>query len=219
MTTLVLIRHAQTDSNVSGPNPLMSGWTDLPLNAVGLQQASQLRKRWQHETPVAAVYSSPLTRAQETAAAVEAVSANSMGLVPELREINCGHLDGRPVSQVQREHPELWQRNLEQNDDDFRWPGGESYRELRQRCLRALHQIAARHPDERVAVVTHAGVISQVLGWIHGFRPARWEAYRPQNTSLTLITWERSDVRLLTFDDHRHLDGLREPASMHRHGE
>jgi broad specificity phosphatase PhoE len=95
--------------------------------------------------------------------------------------------------------------NLRQEDDRLRWPGGESYREFRARCLGALRSLARAHPGGRVAVVTHAGVISQVIGHITGAGAARWEAGRPGTTALTEVEWWRGSARVVRFDDRDHL--------------
>lgn len=217
LTTLILIRHAQTDSNIAGPNPLMSGWTDSPLNRAGHEQLECLRARFRNESAIAAVYSSPLTRARETAASIAQVYAKTVELLDDLREINCGEVDGQPIELVKKSDAERWERNLLQEDDDFRWPAGESYRELRERSLRVIRHIAARHVGECVAVVTHAGVISQILGALHGYRPAQWEAFRPHNTSLTTVRWSEEGGQIETFDDYRHLVALTAPANASTH--
>lgn len=204
-TTLVLIRHAQTDSNIAGPNPRLSGWTDLPLNATGEQQVARLRRRFTREPPIAAIYASPLSRARQTALSVAPASPTPIQFDGDLREINCGELDGLPLALVQQRHPNLWEQNQRQDDDDFRWPGGESYREFRARCLRGIARIAERHRGERVVVVTHAGLVTQVLGELHGVRPAQWSRFRPENTSLTEVRWNGRSAELVVFNDHRHL--------------
>ena len=104
-----------------------------------------------------------------------------------MREIYCGRLEGVPLVEVQRRYPFLWQANLRQADDDFHWPGGESYRDFRRRALRAVGAIAAAHPGELVMIVTHAGVIAQVLGALNGIRAARWEPFRPSNARRAIL--------------------------------
>jgi broad specificity phosphatase PhoE len=106
-----------------------------------------------------------------------------------LCEIDCGAADGLSVRAVQERYPREWARNLEEVDPDFRWPGGESYRELRARSLCAVRDIAAAHRGQRVVVVTHAGVISQLLGWLAGHSAARWSPLRPRNGSVTELAW------------------------------
>ena len=214
-TRLVLIRHAHTESNGSGPGLRMSGWTDLPLTSLGWWQVERLAQRMRSGAEAfAALYASPLQRTRDTARAVVPVSLGPLQLEPLLREIHCGDFDGLPVEEVRRKAPELWEANLRQDDADFRWPGGESYRELRARSLAALHSLAARHPGQRVAVVTHAGVISQVLGALAGTSPARWEDFRPGNTALTEVAWSEEGGRCLSFDDRSHLCEVPAPIAV-----
>lgn len=206
-TRLVLIRHGQTASNGGAPGMRMSGWTDLPLTEQGQHQAELLRRRLEAGPPFAAIYTSPLRRARDTALGLCEAGLGPLRVWEDLREIHCGDVDGTPVDEVQRHFPEHWEANLRQEDEDFRWPGGESYREFRERCLRAIRAIAAAHPGERVVVVTHSGLISQVLGAVHGFSPARWESFRPDNTALTELDWSGARGVLVRFDDKLHLAG------------
>jgi broad specificity phosphatase PhoE len=127
---------------------------------------------------------------------------------PSLREICCGVLDGWPVAEVEQVYPDLWQANLSRSDDDFGWPGGETYRGFRNRVLRAIRRIARLHRGGRVAVVTHAGVISQIIGSLAGQPAARWQLFRPAPASLTELRWHGDVCRVLRFDDRRHLRGL-----------
>jgi broad specificity phosphatase PhoE len=198
-STLVLVRHGHTVMNGGSPDPVMCGWTDLPLTPLGEQQAALL----EGTLGAGVVYTSPLRRARDTArrcaAGVDPIAD------PALREIGCGRLEGVPIRQVQRDHPEAWARNAAQTDDDFRWPGGESYAELRRRAVGAISAIAARHPAARVAIVTHAGVITQLLGHLTGTRPARWSAFRVGNASLTEVRWAGDRGELLAYDVRAHL--------------
>ena len=135
--------------------------------------------------------------------------AESTGLpvtpIPQLKEIYCGEVEGLTLEHVQRAYGSHWRANLRQDDPEFRWPGGESYREFHTRCLAGIEQIAARHRGQRVAVVTHAGAICQLIGHIRGTSPARWDSYRPANASVTVLEWHDGSGTLLTFDDRAHL--------------
>lgn len=201
---LILIRHGHTSGNARGEQAPMSGWTDLPLSAAGRQQARRLVARVRPLLRGARVYSSSSRRAMETAALM------TDGRVPitpldALREINCGAVDGRSLAEVRLLHPALWIANQRQDDPDFRWPGGESYREFRARCLGAMQDLAGRHPGARLLVVTHAGFISQVVGAVRGVGPAQWEAFRPANCSLTTVIWRAHGGQVVAFDDTDHL--------------
>jgi broad specificity phosphatase PhoE len=204
VTRLLLIRHAHTVSNV-GSGTALSGRTDVPLSSRGRHEVERLRSRAWGGIPFAAVYTSPLERARDTASALEVVGGRPTRVCPALQEIDCGTLDGLPLDYVRHRYPDLWAANLRQADDRFRWPGGESYREFRSRCLRAIRDIARAHRGEYVAIVTHAGVISQIVGALQGISAASWERNRPGNASVTEIAWARGTGALIRFDDRSHL--------------
>jgi len=205
-TALLLIRHGHTLSNGGDPSPRMSGWTDLPLSARGFEQVRLLARRLAGTAPFDRIYTSPLSRARDTARPLAAAALGAVEVCEALKEIDCGRVDGWPIARVQREYPDHWMANLRQLDDDFRWPGGESYRELRRRSVRAARFFAARHPGGRVAVVTHAGVICQLIGHLSGTPAARWEAMRPDNASITEVRWRGDGGELVVFNDRCHLE-------------
>jgi broad specificity phosphatase PhoE len=153
-------------------------------------------------------YASPSRRAIATAVALPARLLEPVQL-QSLQEIDCGHLDGWLLSEVKERYPGLWSRNLGQDDDTFRWPGGESYEQFRLRVIRTARAIAARHCGERVLAFTHTGFVSQLLGCLAGARPAEWEQFRPGNASITEVRWDRrGEASVVRYDDRSHLEGL-----------
>jgi broad specificity phosphatase PhoE len=210
-TTLVLVRHAHVPDNDCGPDARLCGWYDAPLSPLGGRQVARLCAALEAGPRPAALYTSPLQRARQTAEGVAAVLGIPAVAVAGLREINCGELDGLPLVEVQRQHPDIWARNMAQTDDEFRWPGGESYREFRTRVLQTARHLSTSHPGERILIVTHAGVISQILGAIAGASAARWEDFRPGNASITSLRWNGSLGTVLRFGERRHLEGLSGP--------
>ncbi|MFO7178604.1 MAG: histidine phosphatase family protein, partial [Pseudomonadota bacterium] len=197
---LVLVRHGQTAGNMAGLSARMSGLTDLPLTDQGVREARATARALAREPRPDVIYTSPLARARTTAGILAEVLPAPLVVEPSLCEIDCGDADGLPLSEVQRRYPEAWARNLSQNDPDFRWPSGESYREFRARVLAGTRRIAAAHRGERVLVVTHAGVVSQLIGFHFGVGPERWELFRPRNCSITELAWYRDTIRVLRFD-------------------
>jgi broad specificity phosphatase PhoE len=139
--------------------------------------------------PFAALYTSPLRRAFETASSIAAVFGLVTIPLPDAGEIRCGVLDGAPLEMIQKEHAEVWAQNVAQDDDGFRWPGGESYAEFRQRVRGAFSDISRSHAGDTVIVVTHAGVIAQVIGILKGITAARWDVARPAHGAVTEIRW------------------------------
>jgi broad specificity phosphatase PhoE len=121
-----------------------------------------------------------------------------------LREIGCGAVEGLPLEEVKRRFPDVWARNEAQSDDTFAWPGGESYRAFRARVLAGLAEIAAAHPGQRIAVVTHAGVVAQVFGAIRGRSPAVWDADRPEPLSASEVTWANGSPQTIVSFNQSH---------------
>lgn len=191
-TTLLLIRHAEVDNGSEGGR--LCGWLDLPLSRQGRQHLEQLRAQGTSVARPDVLYSSPLKRAMQTGTLLADIWRLALRCDAGLREIHCGRLEGWPIERVLRRHPDLWQRNLDQDDDDFTWPGGESYGGFRVRVLEALERIAARHPNARVAVVTHAGVITQVWNLLEGWPAAAWSRHRGPPLAVTRIAWSGGPI-------------------------
>jgi broad specificity phosphatase PhoE len=141
-TTLVLIRHAEAAEHDCKGHLRLCGWLDVPLTQQGRVQAEHPRLISAQLGAVADLYTSSLNRAIETARPL----ADALGLKPRarrtLREISCGWLEGLPVSEVRTCYPDVWQANVAQTDETFRWPGGESYRGFRRRVLRSIRRLA-----------------------------------------------------------------------------
>ena len=142
MTTLLLVRHGETDWNAERR---WQGHADVPLNARGLEQARALGERLSAE-PVDAIYSSDLSRARDTAAVVGKRLGVAVVLDADLREIDVGPIEGLTAEEARGF--DGWQ--------------GEPKEAHAARVLRAVHSIAERHPGERVLVVTHGGSLRRI---------------------------------------------------------
>jgi broad specificity phosphatase PhoE len=141
VTTLLLVRHGETDWNAEGR---LQGHTDRPLNDYGRRQARALADRLADDG-VTAVYASDLIRARETAEIVAERLGLPVGVDPDLRERNWGNWEGLTGSERDRvEHV------------------GEAVDAHEERVLRAVRRIAERHPGERVVVVTHGGSLRRI---------------------------------------------------------
>ena len=142
MTTLLLVRHGETDWNADGR---LQGQTDRPLSDYGRRQARKLAGELEGEE-LEAIYSSDLARARETAEIVGERLGLPVELDPELREKDWGTWEG--LTAVERDRVEFV---------------GESTQAHQERILGALRRIAERHPrDCRVLVVTHGGSMRRV---------------------------------------------------------
>lgn len=194
-TTFLLARHGETEWNRDGR---WQGQSDVALSALGLAQARALGQRLAPE-PVAAIYSSDLIRARATAEAIAGILRRPapVHLDRRLREVDVGRIAGLTRREVAETFPEFWAA-LKEYPVDTRFPGGETFRELEARALEAVQEIATRHPDETVLVVTHGGVIRSVVAWVLGLDAERRGRLLLDNCGLTVIEWgERPRLRTL----------------------
>ena len=152
MTTILLARHGETDWNRENR---FQGHADPPLNETGRAQAAELAAALANE-PLAAVYSSPLRRAFETAQIVGAPHGLEPVPVDALREVDVGSWQGLTRAEIEERFPEQFARWL---DYEQGWDDGESYDEMGQRVLAALLELAATHEGERILAVSHGGPV------------------------------------------------------------
>ncbi|RME88118.1 MAG: alpha-ribazole phosphatase [Anaerolineae bacterium] len=158
MTRLYLIRHGETDWNVEGR---WQGQANVPLNARGRAQAARLAQALK-DVPFDAVYSSDLARARETAEALARLKGLPVHEDPRLREIHQGEWQGMLVTEIQARYAERFERR---KSDPLRVapPGGETVAKVRERVVRALEEILAKHPGGTVAVVSHGFALAVAL--------------------------------------------------------
>jgi probable phosphoglycerate mutase len=150
VTTILLARHGETDWN---REQRFQGWADPPLNATGRAQAVDLSVELMPEE-LAAVYSSPLRRAYETAEVVAATRGLEPVTVTALREVDVGSWSGLTREEIEHRFPEQYTRWL-----DYRqgWEDGETYEQMAERVVPALLDLAAVHEGQRILAVTHGG--------------------------------------------------------------
>lgn len=207
-TEFWVVRHGESTWNVDGR---YQGQTDVPLSPVGMLQASTLAERLTGQT-FAAVYSSDLLRASQTAHTVaeRLAGAPRVQLDPGLREINVGELAGLVIGDIKQKFPD-YLTALQTDPWATRRPGGESMEDLFNRCGGAFHAIRARHPGERVLVFTHGGVVRVAVGLALGGVPANaWARLSVMNTSITRVLLGADSGMLLGFNDEAHLETLLE---------
>ena len=157
MTTLLLARHGETDWN---RELRIQGSSDIGLNELGRRQAQYLAQELT-DVELDAIYSSDLSRAQATAAAVAATHDLEVNLDPRLRERSFGSWEG-----LTREDISAFPAGSRHD--------GETDDEVRVRVLAAVEEIAANHPGQRVLVVSHGGALNTLWHHALGVRVERW---------------------------------------------
>jgi broad specificity phosphatase PhoE len=155
VTTILLARHGESDWNRSQQ---WQGFADRPLTDLGRRQAVELAHRLA-DTELDAVYSSDLRRARETAETVARAKGLRVEATPDLREVDVGSWEGLTRAEAETRFPDrfaLWLQGQEG------WADGETYEQMSERVVRAIHRIAKTHDGQRVLVVAHGGSIRAV---------------------------------------------------------
>lgn len=202
-TKLLLVRHGETDDN---KNLVFQGQEGRGLNARGRDQAARLAARFvAAKIRPAALVSSDLDRARETADILGRAVGLTAALDPDLREVFLGGWQGLDHEQIAARFPDEWA--AWQRGDDVRRGGGETYADLGDRVTGAIERIAAGHPGEVVAVVSHGAAIKAFVGRVLGLGTAGLRTFRvASNTGVTVVERSAEGVaRLLVWNDAAHL--------------
>lgn len=191
-TELILIRHGFT-VRVNGD------YVHAPLTPMGLQQAAQTGEYLRtSQQPLHGFYSSPLRRARETADAI----GSQINAAPNI-ENGIRELEGREVPALA-----LYEFTsiLDPVEDYLDDRAGKAIRgPVKGRVSASILEIVAAHPNQRVVVVSHSGIISCVLAWCFPEERGEWWLTTVNNCSLTRLSVNGAHVQILGVDETRHL--------------
>ena len=155
---LFLVRHGQTDWNLKGK---IQGSRDIELNDTGIKQAEELSEKLLAENyRFAKIYSSFQKRAAKTAEIISKITNVDYILIDGLQEMNLGEWEGLSWAEVKDKYPieyEEWFVNRRYP----KTPKGESYQDMLDRVLAAIHKIINEN-NKNVIVVTHGAVIMSI---------------------------------------------------------
>jgi broad specificity phosphatase PhoE len=183
MTELLLIRHGETDFN---RQRRWQGQRDLPLNDTGRAQVQALAGGLAG-TGVAAIVTSDLRRARQTAQAVAAATGAPVSIDSRLREIALGAWEGLTRDEIAaRDGARL--DAFRASPSLHRAPGGESAEEVRQRVMAAIRDIVRAHPKDRVAVVSHGLALAAIKVTLLGLPLDSVWNHEPDNAALETLS-------------------------------
>jgi probable phosphoglycerate mutase len=207
-TRILAIRHGQTAWNADGR---IQGHRDIGLDATGQLQADRLATALADEQ-LHAIYSSDLSRAADTAAAIGAVAGLQVRFDTGLRERAFGHFEGQSFPEIEQRWPEQtlrWRRR----DPDWGPEGGERLADFYGRVVPTVLALAARHPGQTVALVAHGGVLDclyRAATRIALDAPRTWTL---GNASINRLLHADGALVLVGWNDAGHLEGGLDDAS------
>lgn len=210
MTQLLLIRHGENDYTRTGR---LAGWTPgVGLNEAGRKQAQALAEKLK-AAPIAAIYSSPLERARETAAPLAEAKKLDVQIVEGLGEVQYGQWQGKSLKRLAR--TKLW-RTVQGLPSAMQFPEGETFRSVQSRAVNAIEALVQAHPKDLVAVFSHGDVIKLVVAHYLGLPLDLFQRIMIATASTTILRLGHGQPALVKLNDTSGVEVPRPPTSKKR---
>ena len=200
LTRILALRHGETAWN---RDTRIQGHIDVPLNERGRWQARRAAEALRDE-PIAAVYSSDLSRAHQTAQAIAEALGHTVSTHAGLRERHFGDFEGKTWAEIETGWPEqalAWRKRV----PEFAPTGGENLLTLRERIARTVNELAARHPGEQVVMVAHGGVLDVLYRLATGQDIQAPRTWALDNAAINRLLWTPEGLTLVGWADSGHL--------------
>lgn len=203
VTELLLVRHGQQDFDPAGP---VAQLLDPPLSTLGEQQARLVGEHLSTQR-IDAVYASPLKRARETGIQIARHHRLEPTILDDIREVGIFEQiphDRTPLEVVGRQVlAGLRQRMVDEKSWDV-YPYSESSHDFRKRVINAIEGIVATHPNQRIAIACHGGVINAYVGHVIGSKYDMF--FRPAHTSINTVGAGGGIRALFRLNEASHLE-------------
>lgn len=200
-TTVLLARHGQTESNITG---FYMGWSDEDINDVGYTQAHCLSSRLAR-LPIASVYTSPLKRTFTTAAILAKPFDLELKVLDDLIENRLGDWEGLHMDEIRQRWPELW-RQSRIDPSEVAMPNGESFKQITERAVRAFETIVAANQGKQAVIVTHDVVIRVIVAHVLGVSNSIYRRFEINNASLSVARIIDGTAIISALNDTSHLE-------------
>jgi broad specificity phosphatase PhoE len=205
MTSVYLIRHGQTAWN---KEEIFRGRTDVPLNEIGLREA-ELAGEYLKDKEIHVIYSSPLSRAWETAQKIAKFHNLEVQPLNGIIDMSFGRWEGHPHQEIQKNDREIY-RQWREEPHKVRLPGGEGLEDVRVRSMAALEEVIRLHPGKTLALVSHRVVTKVLICGILGIDNSHFWQIGQDTTAINLIQYKNGKYILSLMNETCHLKPLKE---------
>src|SRR5262245_128242 len=182
-TTILLVRHGQTNST---GKVLYGRSVGIHLAEHGRQQADTAAARIGELDAIAAVYTSPLERARETAAPIGKTTGHRPRVERGLLECDFGEWTGASLRRLMRKRE--W-RTIQRAPSTFRFPGGERFPEMQHRIVTTLERLRDAHCGRTIVCVSHADPIKAALAHALGTHLDLFQRIVISTGAISVVTW------------------------------
>lgn len=206
---IILVRHGETEWNRIRR---FQGRSDIPLNQKGREQALALAKVLKDES-FTAVYSSPLSRALETARIIKTYHPSAALFQEEgLTEMDLGDFDGMEAHQWATDYPDL-RKTWQETPSKSSMPGGETLVEVQARAIEAVNRITKSHtPESTLLMSSHNFVIITILCYATGTHLDQFRTLRQGTAAYNVLLKEGEHLRAEIINERSHLENHNVPS-------
>jgi phosphoserine phosphatase len=205
MSSIYLVRHGQTAWN---REEIFRGRTDIPLDETGLKQA-ELAGEYLKEVEIEAIYSSPLSRALETAEKIARFHNLKVQPLEGIIDMSFGNWEGHAHQEIKKNDSEIYGQWVE-TPHLVRLPGGESLDDVRVRSMAALDEVIRKHPGKALILVSHRVVNKVLICGILGLDNSHFWQISQDPTAINLIQRRNRKYILSLMNEICHLKPLKE---------
>ena len=205
MTSIYLVRHGQTAWN---KEEIFRGRTDIPLDETGLKQA-ELAGEYFKAMVIQGVYSSPLSRAWQTAEPIALFQNLKAQPIEGIIDMSFGNWEGHALQEIERIDPETY-RQWREEPHLAKLPGGESLDDVRFRAMAALEWVIKKHPEGSVVLISHRVVNKVLICGILGIDNSHFWQIAQDTAAINLIQYKKGRYILSLMNETCHLKSLNE---------
>jgi broad specificity phosphatase PhoE len=205
MTSIYLVRHGQTAWN---KEEIFRGRTDVPLDETGLKQA-ELATEYFKGMEIHGIYSSPLTRAWQTAEKIAQSHSLKVQPLEGIIDLSFGNWEGHPHQEIKKIDSERYKQWVEE-PHRVRLPGGESLDEVRIRSMAALEEVIQKHPGKTLVLVSHRVINKVLICGVLGIDNSHFWQIGQDTTAINLIRYKNGKFILSILNETCHLKRLKE---------
>lgn len=203
MTRIYLVRHGTTEWN---REEIFRGQADCALNETGRAEARAVAAYFEGVN-LDGIYTSPLARAAETAAAIAAGRGIEVGSDPAFIDLDFGEWQGRPLKEVREKYPELY-RAWRERPQEVTIPGGENLDSVRARAWEGLLRVARENPDRTVVIVSHRVITKILICAALGLDNSHFWQIKQDTTAINCFEYARGYFIVSLLNDTCHLKSI-----------
>jgi len=205
MISIFVVRHGQTEWN---NEEIFRGRTDIPLDRVGIKQA-ELVGEYFRDIKLSAIYSSPLSRALQTAKIISKYHPLEVKPLQGIIDMSFGHWEGHSQKEIQKIDSENYRKWIE-SPHMVKIPGGESLDDVRSRLMSTLSEIIHLHPEGNIILVSHRVINKVLICYVLGIDNSHFWQIRQDTASINLINYRNGRYILTLMNETCHLKPMKE---------